>query len=98
MAATRWTIYLLRCCDGSLYAGITLDLTGRMATHNAGKGAKYTRSRRPVSLAWSRGQQEATAARRLEYAIKQLSREEKLRLVAGDESLWRKLRRETLTR
>ena len=74
MSAARWTIYLLRCADGSLYAGITSDLAARVAAHNAGRGAKYTRGRLPVTVAWSRGRQPPTAARRLEYALKQLSR------------------------
>ena len=45
-------VYLLRCRDGTLYAGYTTDLTRRVAAHNAGKGAKYTRSRRPVVLVY----------------------------------------------
>lgn len=92
----RWTIYLLRCADGSLYAGITHDLDARLAAHNNGRGAKYTRARLPVTVAWTRTRQTATDARRLEYALKQRSRDEKLRLVAGDEALWRRIRRETL--
>ncbi|MCY1005661.1 GIY-YIG nuclease family protein [Nannocystis pusilla] len=56
MPERRYTVYLLRCADGSLYAGITDDLARRLATHNAGKGAKYTRARLPVEIAWKRGQ------------------------------------------
>jgi predicted GIY-YIG superfamily endonuclease len=52
MTDTLWYCYLARCCDGSLYVGITTDLHRRMAEHNAGRGAKYTRSRRPVTLVW----------------------------------------------
>jgi putative endonuclease len=95
-AGPRWTVYILRCGDGSLYTGITLALAARLAAHQAGRGAKYTRARLPVSLAWSRGRQSGTAARKLEYAVKQLPRAEKLRLIAGDDGLWRRLRRETL--
>ena len=91
-----WTVYLLRCADGSLYAGIARSLADRVAAHNAGRGAKYTRSRLPVSVAWSRGRQPPTDARRLEPALKRLSRAEKLRLVAGDEALWRRVRRDAL--
>ena len=91
-----WTVYLLRCADGSLYAGITTDLEARVAAHNAGRGARYTRGRLPVTVAWKRGRQPPTDARRLEYALRQLSREEKLRLVAGDEALWRRVRRSAL--
>jgi putative endonuclease len=96
MSAARWTVYLLRCADGSLYTGIARDLAARVAAHNAGRGAKYTRARLPVAVAWSRGRQTPGDARRIEPAIKRLSRAEKLRLVAGDEALWRRLRRETL--
>lgn len=91
-----WSVYLLRCADGTLYTGITRDLTARVAAHNAGRGAKYTRARLPVAVAWSRGRQTGTDARRLEYALKQLTRDEKLRLVAGDEALWRRVRRAAL--
>lgn len=48
----RWCVYLLRCADGSLYCGITNELKARIATHNKGRGAKYTRSRLPVRLAY----------------------------------------------
>lgn len=73
-----WTIYMVECCDGSLYTGITNDLVRRVAQHNEGKGAKYTASRLPVKLRWSEtGHTKETALRR-EYQIKQLSRSEKL--------------------
>ena len=52
MTDARWYCYLARCGDGSLYVGVTTDLQRRMAEHNAGRGAKYTRSRRPVTLVW----------------------------------------------
>lgn len=73
----RWHVYLLRCADGSLYTGITNDLPARLAVHNAGKGAKYTRSRLPATLAWSRAMRSATAARKKEAAIKQMTHAEK---------------------
>lgn len=96
MSAPRWTLYLLRCADGSLYTGIALDLVARIAAHNAGRGAKYTRSRLPVELAWKKSQQPAADARRLEPRVKRLRREDKLRLIEGDEALWRALRRAAL--
>lgn len=74
---SRWHVYLLRCADGTLYAGITVNLEARLAAHNAGKGAKYTRSRLPVTLAWSRAMRSSTAARKKEARMKQLSRAEK---------------------
>jgi putative endonuclease len=98
MASTTWTIYLLRCADGSLYTGLARDLAARVAAHNAGRGAKYTRARLPVTVAWSRGRQPPTDARRIEPALKRLTRAEKLQLVAGDEALWRRVRREALGR
>ena len=50
MSTKNWIVYLLRCSDNSLYCGISNDVTRRVATHNAGQGAKYTKSRRPVEL------------------------------------------------
>lgn len=75
-------VYLLRCADGSLYCGWTVDLDKRVDAHNAGKGARYTRSRLPVELAIAWPMESATAARREEARIKALSRAEKLELVA----------------
>lgn len=88
-----WTVYLVRCADGSLYAGIARDLAARIAAHNRGAGAKYTRGRLPVVVVWQRRRQPPRAARQLEHAIKALSRRDKQRLVAGDDRLWRELRR-----
>lgn len=96
-APPTWTLYLVRCADGSLYAGIARDLAARIATHNRGAGAKYTRGRGPVVLVWQRRRQPARAARQLEHAVKALSRRDKERLIAGDDRLWRELRRRHLT-
>lgn len=96
MGSSTWTVYILLCGDGSLYTGITNALDARLARHNAGRGAKYTRARLPVALAWSRGRQHPTDARRIERAIKGLTRAEKLRLVEGDRALWRRVRRDAL--
>ena len=85
---------MLRCADGSLYTGITDRLEHRLAAHGAGKASRYTRSRLPVELVWRRGRQTGTDARRLEYALKQETREQKLRLMDGDDSVWRRLRRQ----
>lgn len=78
----RWTVYLLRCGDGSLYAGITTDLERRLAQHRSGNGAAYTRSHLPVTLAWSESAASESAAKKREAAIKRLSRKEKLALIA----------------
>lgn len=77
-----WYVYILRCVDGSLYTGITNNLTERVKKHNAGTGAKYTRAHRPVVLAWKRRASTATHARKREAAIKQMTKAEKEKLVA----------------
>jgi putative endonuclease len=69
-----WVIYLLECKDGSLYTGITNDLEKRLASHNAGLGAKYTRGRRPVTLLEFKTVESQSEALKLEYQIKQLPR------------------------
>ena len=74
-------VYLLRCSDGTLYTGCTNDLDRRLAAHNAGKGAKYTRSHLPVTLVYQECLPDKSAALRREYAIKQLPRAKKLLLV-----------------
>ena len=75
--------YILRCRDGSLYTGWTNDLEKRLAAHNAGLGGKYTRSHRPVELAYHESYPTREEAMRREVQIKRLSREEKLSLIAG---------------
>ncbi len=77
----KWYVYILRCRDGTLYTGLTDDLTKRLAAHNSGKGAKYTRGRGPVAMVYSEELPTATAARRREYEIKQLPRAKKLSLI-----------------
>jgi putative endonuclease len=74
-------VYLLRCADGSLYCGWTTDVGRRLEAHNAGRASRYTRSRLPVDLAWSRALPDRTAARREEARIKSLPRAEKLALI-----------------
>lgn len=78
---TAWYVYMVRCADDSLYTGIATDIAARVATHNAGKGAKYTRARRPVILIYQEPQQDRGAALRRERAIKRLRPAAKLRLV-----------------
>ncbi|HET7790972.1 MAG TPA: GIY-YIG nuclease family protein [Gemmatimonadales bacterium] len=77
-----WTVYILRCADDSLYTGITNDLARRLARHRAGKGAAYTRGRRPLRVIYTERRRTRSAALRREAAIKRLSRPAKLRLVA----------------
>ncbi len=78
-----WTVYIVRCRDGSLYTGITNDLEKRLAAHNGKKGGKYTRSRAPVRLVYSEKKRNRGTATRREIAIKALTRVKKLALVAG---------------
>ncbi len=77
--------YMLRCADGSLYTGWTKDLERRLRTHNAGKGAKYTRSRLPVELVYREEFETRGEAMRREWQLKQLSRAEKLALLETKE-------------
>ncbi len=78
----EWTVYILRCRDGSLYTGITTDPERRLAEHNSDRGAaRYTRARRPVQMIYTEPAADRAAASRREAAIKRLSRAEKLRLV-----------------
>jgi predicted GIY-YIG superfamily endonuclease len=74
-------VYMLRCGDGSLYTGITKDLERRLAQHRAGRASRYTRSRLPVALVWSREIESWGDALREEIRIKALSRAEKEALV-----------------
>ncbi len=74
-------VYLLRCSDGSLYCGWTTDPEARIAAHNSGKGAKYTRSRRPVSLAYMEVYEDRHEALSREWHIKRMSRPEKEKLI-----------------
>jgi predicted GIY-YIG superfamily endonuclease len=76
-----WFVYIVRCADDSLYTGIARDVAARIEAHNAGKGARYTRGRRPVTLCVKRRCTSKGAALRLELAIKRLSRAEKERIV-----------------
>lgn len=71
---------MLRCADNTLYTGIAKDLSARVAKHNAGRGAKYTRARLPVSVVWSEPSESRSTASQREYAVKQLPRRAKLAL------------------
>lgn len=74
-------VYMLRCKDGSLYTGWTNDLEHRLAMHNSGRGAKYTRGRGPLELVYNEELPDKEAALRRECAIKKLRREQKLALL-----------------
>ena len=76
-------IYILRCADGTLYTGWTNDPARRLAAHQAGSGGKYTRARLPVEMVYTERFDTKQAAMRREWEIKQLPREEKLKLIEG---------------
>ena len=69
--------YIVKCSDGTFYTGWTNDLTRRMEAHNQGRGAKYTKARRPVTLIYYETFETKEEAMKREYAIKRLSRKEK---------------------
>lgn len=76
-----WSVYVARCADGSLYTGVAKDVAARLAAHNSGRGAAYTRSRRPVRLAYREDGFTRSAALSREAGIKSLTRAEKLALL-----------------
>jgi putative endonuclease len=76
-----WTVYILLCADRSLYTGVATDIEARLATHNAGKGAKYTRGRLPVKLVYQEAVADRGSALQREHAIKRLPVAAKRRLI-----------------
>lgn len=80
MPRNKWTVYILKCADRTLYTGVTTDLERRIAMHQSGKGAKYTRGRGPFKLLFTKTHRTKSAALRHEAAIKKLKRKEKISL------------------
>ncbi len=80
--STAWYVYIVECADGSLYTGIALDVAARVVVHNQGKGARYTRGRRPVRLRYRQRHATKGAALRREHAIKQMAVAAKRDLIA----------------
>ena len=76
----QWYTYLVKCADGSLYCGSTTDVAARVAKHNSGKGAKYTRMRRPVELVWWEHAGSMSDAFKKEYRIKRMARADKIKM------------------
>lgn len=76
-------VYIVRCADGTFYTGWTTDLDRRVAQHNAGRGARYTRQHRPVTLVYSEELPDRRSAMRRELAIKRYDRSRKERLIVG---------------
>ena len=87
----NWQVYILRCRDDTLYTGITNDLENRLQTHNEKRGARYTRARLPVTLAYSEEAPSRSLASRREAAIKKLTRSKKLKLIAESETTSQKI-------
>lgn len=82
-----WWLYILRCADDTLYCGITNDLDRRIAQHNAGVGAKYTRGRGPVELVYSEECRSKSEALKFEIQAKKMKRADKLRLIQAEAKL-----------
>jgi putative endonuclease len=80
-AKKKWEVYIVRCSDNTLYTGITMDIEQRLRAHNEGRGSKYTRSRRPVTLVWQEPHANESSARRREYELKRWPRAKKLTLL-----------------
>jgi putative endonuclease len=83
MSAGQWVVYLVRCSDNSLYCGVTNDLDSRLVAHNSGRGAKYTKSRRPVKLVSVSQKMSKSEAFKLEHRIKRIPSRRKLMELSG---------------
>ena len=84
MARPKAFVYIVRCRDDSLYIGTARDIAARLAQHDAGKGAKYTRSRGPVKLLWQEGPMTVSRALRREHQLKPLTRPQKDAFIRGE--------------
>ena len=99
-AVDVWFVYIARCADGTLYTGVARDVAARIAAHDAGKGARYTRGRGPLTVRAVRRCASKGDALRLEHVLKQLPRAEKERLTSARRvgAIWRRYTRELPTR
>jgi putative endonuclease len=94
MDKRQWVVYLVRCSDESLYCGITNNLKNRLAAHNSGRGAKYTRSRRPVKLVGVSSEMTKSDTLKLEYRVKQVPASKKyLELTKGENEMTKNLKK-----
>ncbi len=82
--AVSWFVYILKCEDDTLYTGITNNKERRLSQHNKGKASKYTRVRLPVEMIYSESTEDRSSASKREWQIKQLSRKQKLALIAKE--------------
>lgn len=84
MSAAEFSLYIVRCADGTLYTGIATDVRRRVAEHQSGaRGAKFLRGKEPLEIVFSEAVGDRAQASRLEYRVKRLSRQRKLDLIAG---------------
>lgn len=81
----NWYLYILRCGDGTLYTGITIDVEKRLEQHRTGKGAKYTRGRQPLELVYQENCGDHSTALKREYEIKKMPRDAKMRLITKND-------------
>lgn len=79
-----WCVYMIECSDGTIYTGISNNVDKRILTHNSGKGAKYTKTRLPVTLKWQKVCEDRSEASKMEYKIKKLTRKQKLGLIKDE--------------
>ena len=88
MYIPRWYLYVVRCNDGTLYTGVSTDVSRRVREHNGSKkrGAKYTKSRRPVELVWSREYKNRSEAQSAEYSFKKLLHKQKWEIINENRS------------
>jgi len=94
MDKRQWVVCLIRCSDESLYCGITNNLKNRLAAHNSGRGAKYTRSRRPVKLVGVSSEMTKSETLKLEYRVKQVSSSKKIyELTKGENEMTKNLKK-----
>jgi len=82
----KWYTYILECADKTFYVGITNNVEERVAKHNSGKGAKYTRGRGPVAVKFIRSFESRAEASKHEYALKQYSRDKKIEVIKSKEN------------
>ena len=80
----EWSLYIAECADGTYYTGIAKDVEKRLEVHNSGKGSKYTAAHGPVKLIFQEPQGDYSTALRREYQVKTLSKERKIRFIAGE--------------
>lgn len=87
----RFFIYIIQCKDGSFYTGYTKDVIRRVKQHNSGIASKYTRTRRPVKLVYAEEHSDISSALKREYAIKQLTKQQKTALIIGGRKAFKNL-------